>query len=144
MSNKPKRTRRTKAQIEADKLKEAKQKQPKGLGDKVEAITKATGIKAFVEFLNGGEPCSGCEKRKAALNKLRFRKQPKPLTEKEITFAERIEGRTQLSASEVLELFQTHARIFNYKYQVPGNCASCVKTKYNDLQQLLKTYTDEK
>jgi hypothetical protein len=118
-------------------------KEPEGLGDKVEKITKATGIKAFVEFLNGGEPCEGCEKRKEALNKLTFRRRPKTLTEKEVTFSKRIEGRTQLNASEVVELFQIHARIFNYKYQVPGNCASCVKTKYNELQELYKAYKSE-
>jgi len=162
MSNdKPKRKRRTKAQIEADKLSKAKQtidkvvdlgfkkaevqkkaqiKQPEGLGDKVEKITKATGIKAFVEYMNGGEPCSGCEKRKAALNKIRFRRQPQPLTEKDVLFIERIKDRNRFRASELIEMFQIHARLFNYRYQVPGNCASCVKTKYNDLIDLYKAY----
>ena len=55
-------------------------KNKKKLGDKVESITKATGIKKLV-----GE-CEGCEKRKQALNNLedKFRslfKKSKPLTE---------------------------------------------------------------
>lgn len=138
--NKPKRKRRTKAEIEADKLKEANQKQSEGLGDKVEKIAKATGVKAFVEFMNGGEPCSGCEKRKEALNKLRFRRRPQPLTDKDVAFIERIKDKNSLRASEIIELYQTHARLWNYKYQVPGNCASCVKTKYDDLIDLYKAY----
>lgn len=42
----------------------------KGLGDTVEKITKATGIKKVVEHVakKTGKPC-GCQKRKEALNK---------------------------------------------------------------------------
>ncbi len=161
-SKKPKRKRRTKAEMEAarkgkQKAKEIEQElneafdnhllealgepeQKKGLGDAVEAVTKATGIKAFIEFMNGGKPCRGCEKRKAALNKLRFRTQPLALTEKDVQFIERIKDRKILRASETIELFQIHARVWRYRYQVPGNCASCVQTKYNDLIELYKAY----
>jgi|TARA_R100000664_G_C2707210_1_gene105348 hypothetical protein len=44
----------------------------KGLGDSIEKITKATGIKKIVDAVNkarGVEDC-GCEKRQKALNKL--------------------------------------------------------------------------
>ena len=37
------------------------------LGDKVEVLTKATGIKAAVELANRG-PCTKCEARKVWLN----------------------------------------------------------------------------
>lgn len=40
----------------------------RGLGDVVERITTATGMKAAVEYVNGG-PCSGCKKRQEALNR---------------------------------------------------------------------------
>ena len=42
-----------------------------GLGDTVERITKATGIKTLVEKVSEGLniPC-GCQQRKAQLNKL--------------------------------------------------------------------------
>ena len=40
----------------------------KGLGDSIEKITKATGIKKIVEKVTGKEDC-GCGKRKEALNK---------------------------------------------------------------------------
>jgi hypothetical protein len=41
-----------------------------GLGDVIEVITKATGIKAVVETISEvtGKPC-GCDKRKERLNK---------------------------------------------------------------------------
>ncbi len=44
----------------------------KGLGDSIEKITKATGIKNIVEAINnarGVKDC-GCDKRKKRLNKL--------------------------------------------------------------------------
>jgi len=42
----------------------------KGLGDTIEKVTKATGIKKVVEIVAkaAGEDC-GCEKRKDALNR---------------------------------------------------------------------------
>ena len=45
--------------------------QPKGLGDRIENFTKATGIKAAVDGISRatGVPC-GCNKRKSALNKM--------------------------------------------------------------------------
>lgn len=41
----------------------------KGLGDQIEELTKATGIKGVVEWISNGE-CEGCKRRKAFLNKL--------------------------------------------------------------------------
>jgi hypothetical protein len=43
----------------------------KGLGDSIEKITKATGIKTMVDTISEGLniPC-GCEGRKDALNKI--------------------------------------------------------------------------
>ena len=44
---------------------------PKGLGDTIEKITKATGIKSMMQLAmkaTGYEDC-GCDKRKAWLNK---------------------------------------------------------------------------
>ena len=40
----------------------------KGLGDSIEKITKATGIKKIVDKVTGDKD-SGCKKRKEALNK---------------------------------------------------------------------------
>ena len=45
--------------------------EPRGLGDKIENFTKATGIKAAVDGISRvtGVPC-GCNKRKSILNKM--------------------------------------------------------------------------
>ena len=44
--------------------------EPRGLGDKIENFTKATGIKSAVDGISRatGVPC-GCNKRKSILNK---------------------------------------------------------------------------
>ena len=44
---------------------------PKGLGDKIESFTKATGIKKLVDTVSQGLniPC-GCEQRKNSLNEM--------------------------------------------------------------------------
>ena len=44
-------------------------RKPKGLGDVIENITEATGIKKVVETFTEGKDC-GCDKRKEKLNKL--------------------------------------------------------------------------
>lgn len=46
-----------------------KANQSKGLGDTIEKITQATGIKKIVETVSGGKDC-GCGKRKEALNRM--------------------------------------------------------------------------
>ena len=54
------------------KLNRQEDSKPKGLGDTIESITKATGIKKAVETVTkaaGVKDC-GCGKRKDALNKL--------------------------------------------------------------------------
>ena len=44
---------------------------PRGLGDRIENITKATGIKKAVDIISKatGVPC-GCNKRKTILNRM--------------------------------------------------------------------------
>jgi len=42
----------------------------KGLGDSIEKITKATGIKALVDKYTSTRGGCGCEKRKNKLNKI--------------------------------------------------------------------------
>jgi len=68
MEKKPRKKRTTK-------------KKSEGLGDTIEKITEATGIKAAVKWL-AGDDC-GCEERKAKLNSLWRYTQPKCLQEDE-------------------------------------------------------------
>ena len=44
-------------------------KKSRGLGDTIEKITKATGIKKVVDKITGEKDC-GCNKRKQTLNKM--------------------------------------------------------------------------
>ena len=46
-------------------------KKSEGLGDTIEKVTKATGIKKLVEFISG-EDCA-CDKRKEKLNKFLYK-----------------------------------------------------------------------
>src|SRR5210317_2250956 len=58
---------------------------PKGLGDTIEQITEATGIKAAVKAVFG-EDC-GCDARKEKLNKIfPYSRQPECLTQEEIDY----------------------------------------------------------
>jgi len=41
----------------------------RGLGDTIEKITKATGIKKVIDKITGEKDC-GCDKRKQTLNKM--------------------------------------------------------------------------
>lgn len=50
--------------------KQVKVKTSKGLGDIVESITEATGIKKVVEVFANGKDC-GCDKRKEQLNDIK-------------------------------------------------------------------------
>ena len=49
-----------------------KRYESKGLGDTVEKITTATGVKKIISLASGktGKPCGGCNKRKEILNKI--------------------------------------------------------------------------
>ena len=40
----------------------------KGLGDTIEKITSATGIKKLASVISGEETCSSCEERRKILN----------------------------------------------------------------------------
>jgi hypothetical protein len=57
----------------------------KGLGDTIEKITTATGIKAVVKAVVG-EDC-GCDERKEKLNKMfPYKREPECLNEEEIAY----------------------------------------------------------
>lgn len=115
-----------------------------GLGDKIEKVTKATGIKAFVEFLNGGKECEGCKKRKEWLNSLRFRRNPLPMTVGEYQYLKDLfkQNRNTLKATEAVRIYEIHARLWNYKYSPPSSCSSCTIQKVEDLKELFNAYNE--
>ena len=99
----------------------------KGLGDDIEKITKATGIKKVVDTFAEltGIDC-GCEARKEKLNKLFPKKtQPLCLEENEYNilkdFFANFNGR-ELKPAYHEDLSRIHARVFQHKYYVPCTC----------------------
>lgn len=117
----------------------------KGLGDTVEKVTKATGIKKATDFIFDklGMDC-GCDKRKEKLNKLFPYKKPECLTEDEYMilkgFFERVKN--NVSASEQTALLDIYNRVFKQNRQ-PSTCGSCVRELVNDMKKLFKEYEQE-
>jgi len=118
-------------------------KQPKGLGDVIEHITKATGIKKLVHWAFG-EDC-GCTERKEKLNKLFPRKQnPECLNENEYKYLKYIKLETQavLNAEMQKRILIIYNRVFKKRREF-SSCSSCVITLVNEMRAVLKAYENE-
>lgn len=121
---------------------------PEGLGDIVEKITEATGIKAAVKWL-AGDDC-GCEERKEKLNKL-FPSAYKAncLQEDEYKWLENIYVRIydnkekkyvgRLKPSETKRFLKIYNRVFDAR-QTNTNCASCWRDIVGRLHKVYQTY----
>lgn len=127
------------------KKKTTTKKKSRGLGDDIEKITEATGIKAAVKWLVG-EDC-GCDERKEKLNKL-FPKKVQPLCLDEDEhhvlgdFYATFDG-NKLEPKWHIPLSKIHARIFQHKYFVP---CTCTPKEWNrmisELKTVYETYED--
>lgn len=117
----------------------------KGLGDTVEKVTEATGIKAAVEWFSEatGLDC-GCDVRKEKLNKL-FPYKSRVLCleqsehEKLISFFNDFDGR-EIKEQWQEPLARIHARIFEHKFYIPCSCSP--KEWNRVLQDLKKVYKE--
>ena len=117
-----------------------KPKRSEGLGDTIEKITTATGIKAAVDWFSEatGVDC-GCDARKEKLNKIfRYRK-PECLTQTEYEFIGKMKGRNVVTAFEQVELNKIYNRVFNDKVQ-PTSCGSCMRGRLQELEALYNAY----
>ena len=119
-------------------------KDSKGLGDTVEKITEATGIKKDVKFISG-EDC-GCDERKSKLNHLFPYYKPNCFTEDEFDtlhemFSKKGWETKTITAGKVKELYVIYNRVFNTADKVSG-CGSCVKGRLKKLERLYKEYLD--
>ena len=115
-----------------------RKQKPSGLGDVIENITEATGIKAAVKFIMG-EDC-GCDKRKEYLNqKFRFGKVPNCLTEQEYN-----ELTTLLKLGFFTDENQLKFNaIFERVMQEPApmtNCASCMIDRVKRIKIVYNSY----
>tara|TARA_Y100000766_G_scaffold44216_1_gene34316 strand:- start:4930 stop:5343 length:414 start_codon:yes stop_codon:yes gene_type:complete len=110
-----------------------------GLGDTIEKVTKATGVKKLVEWI-AGEDC-GCDQRKETLNKLFRYNKPLCLEENEFNYLKNFFSthRGVISSPTQGELLKIYNRIFQTNKEKTG-CSSCVKSMIGELQKVYKTY----
>jgi hypothetical protein len=107
----------------------------KGLGDTIDQITTATGIKALVKFV-AGEDC-GCDQRKEALNKLFPYNKPNCLNEADYNFLHEFftVQRGSIVPSVQYRLNEIHTNVFN-KVTNFTNCTSCLADRVNALKKV--------
>ena len=118
----------------------ARGRKPKGLGDTIEQITEATGIKKAVKMFTDitGIDCN-CDKRKETLNKLfpyvnclnetDYNKLTKYLDA----------SQTTLTPDEQKEISDIYYNVFNHRLQI-SSCTSCWKGKLDELRKVYNEY----
>ena len=130
--------KRTKAYKQYQKnLKEA----PEGLGDKIEKVTKATGIKKAVDtvFDALGADC-GCDQRKQKLNELFPSTKPECFTEEEFELMRMaVETNKQTFTGEETKQYTA---IYNRVFKQNVACIPCSfrKTVWQSLVQVYNQY----
>lgn len=115
----------------------------KGLGDTVEKITTATGIKKAVKWL-AGDDC-GCDERKEKLNKLfpsRFKADCLQKDEYEFLKNWFSQNKTRMKPSEQRDLLVIYNRVFRTKQQYT-TCASCLRDINNRIKRVYETYEEK-
>lgn len=114
----------------------------KGLGDDIEKVTTALGIKAVVESLF--DDC-GCEKRKEVLNKMFPYHRTECLTEAEFQYLDLffVLEKNTISQQEKIMLLTIFNRVFNQKRQM-SNCSSCWVEIVDKLKSIYTEYKNNK
>ena len=118
-------------------------KKAKGLGDTIEQITEATGIKKAVELFTKatGIDCK-CDERKAKLNELfSYSRTVNCLTEKDYNALTGLidPKKSSLTAEEQAQLSDIYYNVFNYRLQI-SSCGSCWANKIQELKQVYNEY----
>jgi len=121
----------------------AKGRKAKGLGDTIEAITTATGIKAVVETFSEltGLDC-GCDERKETLNKLfPYNSNINCLNQKDYNSLTKYLSSSQitLNPSEQNEVSDIYYNVFNFRLQI-SSCDSCWIGKLDELRKVYNEY----
>ena len=116
-------------------------KKAQGLGDTIEQITEATGIKKLVKFVAGAD--CGCDERKKKLNELFPYRNTNCLTEEEYNWLNETQVLSQqtFKPSEQTRIIQIYNRVFNLR-QEPTSCASCFRDIILKLKVVFKEYVN--
>ena len=116
----------------------ARPKKSKGIGDTIEKVTKATGIKAVVDIISEvtGIDC-GCEERKEKLNKLWSYKTVECINEKDMEY---LNSFFELNPDTITikaqgELKAIYKNIFNISLE-DTSCASCWRDYIGQIKQV--------
>ena len=116
--------------------------QSDGVGDTVEKITKATGIKAAVDgvFDALGKDC-GCDERKKTLNEMFPYNKPNCLTQPEYNYLSDFysESSNKITGIQQKQLLAIYNRVFNVN-DAATNCGSCFASKLTKLKSLFDKY----
>ena len=124
----------------------ARGRKPKGLGDTIEQITTATGIKAVVEKVSEltGIDC-GCEERREKLNALWSYRQPKCLSETSIEWLNTFlkNKPEQLTILLQNKLKSIYKEVFDIDF-ASTNCASCWRDMIREIERVYQVQTNEK
>ena len=115
-----------------------------GLGDKVAAVTKATGIEKIVKTFFG-EDC-GCDERRQRLNKM-FSRPVKMMDEEQRKFFEdeimtRYKSGQNLAKHIGDEFYKLYEELLNKKKK-RTTCTSCNKNMYIELLKIYESSCDE-
>ena len=121
-------------------------KPPLGLGDVVEKITEATGIKKVVKAIFGDD--CGCEERKEALNKIKLPEKYtayRCLSEEQYKEYEAYTKRRTLNKYEypadVEMLTRLFAHVFALQYPLQDLCITC-KGSFHILNKIIEPKLD--
>ena len=111
-------------------------KRSRGIGDSIERITKATGIKAVVDKISEatGIPCN-CSERKEALNKLfPYSRQ---MTADEMKIYEEVMARTKgtITREDQAIMVKLYNKVFKANKQT-SSCGSCVQATLTKLKKV--------
>jgi hypothetical protein len=117
-------------------------RKPKGLGDTIDQITTATGIKALVKFV-AGDDCN-CDQRKEALNKLFPYSKPNCLSEQDYNFLKEFFEVTRGSVVPTVQyrLNQIYTSTFNKNAEFT-NCGSCLLDRISELKKVFDSYVED-
>jgi len=117
-------------------------KKAQGLGDTIEQITEATGIKKLVKFI-AGDDC-GCNARKEKLNALFPYHRPECLTEDEYNYLSesKVLDKNTIKPSEQDAILKIYNRVFHVSRE-PTSCASCLREIVIKMQQVFNEYTND-